>query len=47
MEDNLAEEKMKVVNIEGKQVLFIKKEGTVYAIDNKCPHMGCPLKGGI
>ncbi len=47
MEDKLAEEKMNVITVEGKKILLIRKEGTVYAIDNKCPHMGCPLKGGI
>lgn len=47
MDDDLEEEKIKLVKISGKQVLLIKKEGKVYAIDSACPHMGCPLKNGI
>jgi len=47
MDDDLEEEKIKLVKISGKPVLLIKKEGKVYAIDNACPHMGCPLKSGI
>ena len=47
MEDDLEEEKIKLVKVAGKQILFIRKEGKVYAIGNSCPHMGCPLKSGI
>lgn len=47
MEDDLDEGKIKLVKISGKQILLIRKEGKVYAVDNECPHMGCPLKSGI
>ncbi len=47
MEDDLEEEKIKLVKVAGKQILFIRKEGKVYAIGNSCPHMVCPLKSGI
>lgn len=47
MEDKLEEEKIKLVKVAGKQILLVRKEGKIYAIDNECPHMGCPLKSGI
>lgn len=47
VEDKLGEEKIKLVKVEGKQILLIRKEGKVYAIGNECPHMGCSLKSGI
>jgi len=30
----------------GVPVLLVKKEGHIYALSNKCSHMGCPLDGG-
>lgn len=32
--------------IAGEKVLLIKKGGEVFAINNNCPHMNCPLTGG-
>jgi 3-phenylpropionate/trans-cinnamate dioxygenase ferredoxin subunit len=45
-EKELQEGKMKVVRAEGKPVLFIKQNGNVYVIDDRCPHMGCKFSGG-
>ncbi|MCU0651253.1 MAG: Rieske (2Fe-2S) protein [Candidatus Omnitrophica bacterium] len=29
-------------------ILLIRKKGPeIYAISNKCPHMGCPLRTGL
>jgi nitrite reductase/ring-hydroxylating ferredoxin subunit len=45
-EKELEEGKMKLVSVEGTPVLFIKQNGKIYAIDNRCPHMGCGFSGG-
>ena len=36
----------RVVAADGRTVLVLESEGTVYAIDNRCPHMGFPLSRG-
>ncbi len=45
-EKELQEGTMKLVRIEGLPVLLIKQSGQIYAIDNRCPHMGCAFSGG-
>ena len=45
-EKDLKEGSMKKASIEGIPVLFIKQFGQVFAIDNRCPHMGCGFSGG-
>jgi len=35
-----------VIEIEGKNVLLIKLDGNVYALENKCTHERLPLNGG-
>ncbi len=45
-EKELADGKMKLVSVEGIPILFIKQHGKIYAIDNRCPHMGCGFSGG-
>ena len=44
-ESALQENSASVVFPKGLPVLLIKKEGEIYAISNKCAHMGCPLGG--
>lgn len=34
------------VNPKGLPVLLLKRSGQVFAISNRCPHMGCALAGG-
>lgn len=46
-DDELKEGKMKPVSIGERQILLIRKEGKVFALDNRCPHMNCPLQAGI
>ena len=36
----------KVVTVEGRTVLVLLDQGKVYALDNRCPHMGFPLHRG-
>jgi 3-phenylpropionate/trans-cinnamate dioxygenase ferredoxin subunit len=45
-EDKLKDESIKVFKTTDKQIALIKKDNTVYALLNLCPHMGCPLKNG-
>ncbi len=45
-EKELQEGKMKLVSVEGTPVLFIKKQGEIFVINNRCPHMACSLSGG-
>ena len=34
------------VEASGKEIVVINLEGTVYAIGNRCTHMGCKLSDG-
>ena len=36
----------KVVRVDGKQLALFRVEDRVYAVDNRCPHMGYPLAQG-
>jgi 3-phenylpropionate/trans-cinnamate dioxygenase ferredoxin subunit len=45
-EKELQEGAMKLVSVEGSPVLLIKQSGQIFAIDNRCPHMGCAFSGG-
>jgi 3-phenylpropionate/trans-cinnamate dioxygenase ferredoxin subunit len=45
-EKELQEGSMKLVRIEGVPILLIKQASQIYAIDNRCPHMGCAFSGG-
>lgn len=45
-EKELQEGKMKHLFVEGIQVLIIKQQGKIFAIDNHCPHQGCSFLGG-
>ncbi len=37
---------MKMVSIEGKEIVLCNVDGSYYAADNFCPHMGAPLSEG-
>jgi nitrite reductase/ring-hydroxylating ferredoxin subunit len=45
-ERELQEGTMKLVNVDGTPVLLVKVSGEIFAIDNRCPHMGCGFSGG-
>ena len=45
-EKELGEGKMKLVTVDGTPVLLIRQKGHIFAIDNRCPHMGCGFSGG-
>ena len=44
--EEIEREGMKVVAAEGRTILVIHDEGRLYALDNRCPHMGFPLRRG-
>ncbi|MDE2814549.1 MAG: Rieske (2Fe-2S) protein, partial [Gemmatimonadota bacterium] len=44
--DEVAEGRPKAVRIEGRSVALFRHQGTLYATDNQCPHMGYPLTRG-
>ncbi|MFB6074462.1 MAG: Rieske (2Fe-2S) protein [Haloarculaceae archaeon] len=44
--DELAETGREVVSVGGHTVALFHHEGEVYAVDNRCPHMGFPLSDG-
>jgi 3-phenylpropionate/trans-cinnamate dioxygenase ferredoxin subunit len=45
-ENALEEDVMSVVFPGGLPVIIVKKEGKLYAVSNKCAHMGCTLSRG-
>lgn len=44
--DELAEGKPRAVRVEGQSIALFKHNGSIYATDNQCPHMGYPLTRG-
>ena len=44
--DDLKKEGNRVISVEGRVVLVIADGAHVYAVDNRCPHMGFPLQRG-
>ena len=42
----LADGKPRAVRVEGQSIALFKHNGSVYATDNQCPHMGYPLTRG-
>ncbi|MEZ5334099.1 MAG: Rieske (2Fe-2S) protein [Methanolobus sp.] len=44
-DDEVKEGKMKPVSAGDKQILLIRKDGEIFALENRCPHMNCPLQG--
>ncbi|MCY3881777.1 MAG: Rieske (2Fe-2S) protein [Chloroflexi bacterium] len=44
--EEIARDGMKVVAAEGRTILVVHDEGRLYALDNRCPHMGFPLSRG-
>ena len=43
---DIAEGKPRAVRVEGHSIALFQHEGSVYATDNQCPHMGYPLVRG-
>ena len=45
-ENELPEGSMKVVSVEGLSILLVKLHDQIFAVSNRCPHMGCLMSGG-
>lgn len=45
-ESQLREDTINLVSPKGVSIVVIKKDGRVYALRNRCAHMGCTLSGG-
>ena len=37
----------KVISVSGQEVLFINIKGSIFAVENECPHQGSPLTGAV
>ena len=46
-ESELGEGHMKAVRVKGNPILLVRKGGEIFAVFNRCPHMGCTLDKGI
>ncbi len=46
-DSEVKEGRMKSLEAGGQRILLIRVEGELFAIENRCPHMNCPLQGGI
>ena len=44
--EQLERDGFEVVSVEGRTILVLLDQGEVYALDNRCPHMGFPLHRG-
>lgn len=45
-ENKLTEGGVNIVSAKGLSILLIKEDGEIYAVSNRCAHMGCALGGG-
>jgi nitrite reductase/ring-hydroxylating ferredoxin subunit len=45
-ESALEEGAMKMVDVDGTHVLLVKKDGQIYAVNDRCPHQGCAFSNG-
>ncbi len=39
----ISKNKMRLLNVEGHEIIVVNAEGIFYAFENRCPHMGYPL----
>lgn len=37
----------KVIMVSGQEVLFINIKGSIFAVENECPHQGSPLTAAV
>ncbi|MCR3921353.1 MAG: Rieske (2Fe-2S) protein [Firmicutes bacterium] len=44
--DDLPEGTLKKSSLAGQHILLVKSQGTIYALVNRCPHLGCFLHKG-
>lgn len=44
--DAIGEGELRAVSVAGLPILFVRCQGQVYALDERCPHLGCSLARG-
>lgn len=37
----------KAVTVSGREILLINIKGSIFAIENECPHQGSPMSGAV
>ena len=37
----------KLVSVSGREILLINVKGTIYAVENECPHQGSPMSAAV
>lgn len=37
----------KVVSVFGREILLVNVKGSIYAVENECPHQGSPLNAAV
>ena len=37
----------KVVMVSGQEILLVNFKGSIFAVENECPHQGCPMTASI
>lgn len=37
----------KVVSISGREILLVNVKGSIFAVENECPHQGSPLNAAV
>lgn len=37
----------KLIQIAGQEILLVNLKGTIYAVENECPHQGAPMSGAL
>jgi len=37
----------KIVSVAGREILLVNAKGTIFAVENECPHQGSPMAAAI
>ena len=37
----------KIVSVAGREILLVNVKGTIFAVENECPHQGSPMAAAI
>ena len=37
----------KIVSVAGREILLVNVKGSIYAVENECPHQGSPMNAAI
>ena len=45
--EELPNQGKKLVTVAGQEILLVNQKGTIYAVENECPHQGAPMAGAV